>query len=259
MKLLVLLFISVSTLAGVGYKKRVTKLISHPFVEKVHGLMINKALERIEEFDQKNFARMKKLVQKTFDFNKIKYSLIDEIEYMYSKKEFSDLESFMNKPYFEKFYKTILDLEAKREISKEAEAYMKTIEVQEKGNEYRALFSQKIVLSTNRLFTHLNLTKTLSKVIFTEYNKRINMKALDALEQSIFFYNLEEKEKIRNKNIREKYLYYKTRRDVLSDLVEYDRMVKKDVLQRFVLKLLDYFNYYYNAKAEDMGLIEENK
>jgi hypothetical protein len=260
MRFLIIFLLTCSvSFAAVKDKKKVTQLINHPFVEKVHALMIKKALERLEEFDQKNFEKMKKLVAKKFDFNKLKYSLVDEVAYIYSEKEFKEVYEYINKPFFNKFYKLMLNLEELKELDKDAQIYLDGIQVEKKSNEYRELYSGKVVSKINRLFTHMNLIKTLSRVIFTEYNKRINMKALDALEQSIFFYNLEEKEKIRNKNIREKHLYYVTRRDVLSDLVEYDRIIQFDPFQKFVLKLLDYYNYYYSSVAEDMGLREDKK
>lgn len=262
MKNSIYLFLSIFSFlsfAEIKEKWKIREVLNRSKVIEFHRLLKLQALDKID-FSELSKSKKEQFINyatDNFKLNPLYKYLIDEISNSFSGEELGELNKVFDSPFFEKMHSILLSIY--KDKTQDSEALAKYITSLPKINDNRYSLSQSIITYSQLDQSDNEIVQLMGKLFYVDYNDHLKFNGLSKLELSLIFRNMEKKERTDIDDKLTKLFYFKTRKFFISELVEFNRLIKSSVYVKYMSTIIQVFSLYYDLYLEEKGTLNFDK
>lgn len=250
---------SLSISAEIKEKWKIREILNKSNVVEFHRLLKLQALDKID-FSELSTNKKEQFISyatENFKIDPLNKYLIDEISNSFNDEDLKELKKIFESPFFEKMHAVLLNIY--RDKTQDSEALAKYMATLKEANDNRLALSQNIITNSQLDQSENEIVQLMGKLFYVEYNEHLKLNGLSKLELSLIFRNMEKKEKIDVEDKLSKLFYYKTRKSYISELVEFNRLIKRPIYIKYMSAVVQIFSLYYDLYLEEKGTLNFDK
>lgn len=252
--ILLILLITTSALGEIKNKGSVRLFLNKVNLVQFHSLVVQQALEKLDydEISKDKKEKFLEFVKKNYSIEKVIPYLVDEMSFSYSNKELKRLNTIFDNPFFSKMMNVLFGIYQNYEKeAKELKDYFKN---KADYNQYRVKYTTSIVKNSKLDHSQTMLSSMMGRLFYIEFNDYLKMSGLSKLELKLVFRNMDAKERTAAQDKITKLFYYKTRKALLSEIVEFSRLMQDRTYVKFMRTINQVLELYYDNYLEEKGI-----
>jgi hypothetical protein len=244
---------SLSVQAEITNKGKIRKFLIKTQFHEFHDLIKKQSIDKIDlhELSDVNREKFYSFIESNYKSVNIEKYIVEEISFSFTNKELTHLTEIYDGLFFNKMMRVLFSIykEDKQDDFIEYLKDKKTTFVKKRVKQIRSIIKNSSVDQSSA-----DITSTLGKTFFIQFNDHLKFSGLSKLELNLVFWNMDEKqrEEIDEKLI--KLLYFKTKQVYLSEVQEFSRLVKDKTYQKFMNSITEVVTQYYESYVEDANI-----